>query len=916
MRFRICSLFLAYFLLAGTFVYSQTAIFGNIINKRTQKELIGVQVYLEDSTSTEGTISDNFGTFDLTLDKEPPFYLSFSLLGYQNTAVLIDQKDQYIKVSMVPEGSGDGTVMVESFKGQEEILAASRTRERKVQTTVSVDNHTILDLYNAPYPDFYQNVANLKEAHLHVSSLTLSSVNTRGFSDVQNWRFVQYLDGVELTPGLNFSLGNLLGSSFLDMRSMELVPGTTSSLYGANTFNGLLSMYTKNPFDYPGVSVYTTGGISQQDLGGTNPFWETGFRIAQAYNDRLAFKVNASYLNAYDWEAGDQSYHIRPQDIVRQAELLALPRVHPNFDAVHVYGDEVVVGVDLGEESGLTQINRSGFQEKDLIDYNIENYKVNAALHYKVLPDLEASYQFRFSAGDGIMRHRSVNPLVNVQNTIHRLGLKGRGISLLAYHMQENTQDSYQLLATGAFIQEKVKDNEEWARDYGLAFRGEIPGVEAGDHVFAREFADRDVPRTNSIPFHELLDDTRTNPDFTSGGSRFIDKSRMLHVEGIYSLDSLVDVADIQLGASFRRYSLDSEGQYFNDGPTGFGEPINVTDLGAFVQFSKDFWDERAAVNAAIRWDKNSNFAGRLSPRISGRVGFGSNQEHTIRVSFQQGFRNPAPMEGYKAKDLIESVALGGIQENIEQYTYLVGDQNVLSGPQIISSLVTLDSYRQFIDSGRVDPEILQPLRFPTLEQERITSFEVGYFGKVLPILTVDANVYYNQYQGFIYRVQGYSPLADRVFSTYSNVQDQISSLGASISGIVDLPGSYTAEGSFTFASFDADAASANTPEFLPGFNTPESRVRINVSNPVLWNNVGFSVNYNWNSSFVWQSPFGQGEVPSYGTLDLAVFCPIPQWNFRAKLGATNLLGKDYQTMYGGPLVGSQYFLTLIYDSF
>jgi outer membrane receptor protein involved in Fe transport len=37
---------------------------------------------------------------------------------------------------------------------------------------------------------------------------------------------------------MNFVLGNLIGLSEVDVQSVELLPGASSALYGANAFNG------------------------------------------------------------------------------------------------------------------------------------------------------------------------------------------------------------------------------------------------------------------------------------------------------------------------------------------------------------------------------------------------------------------------------------------------------------------------------------------------------------------------------------------------------------------------------------------------------------------------------------------------------------------------------------------------------
>ncbi len=909
-------IFFALFFLVGHVAYSQTNIYGNILDKQNQNALIGVQVLIDDSTKVEGTISDKFGSFDISTEKNPPFHLKFNLLGYEEKWIQITENEQYIKVVLKQQAQKDEKVFIESQKVGGEVLSPSRLREHKESSPISVDKLNTFNLSTGPYPNYYQAAANLNEAQLTISSLTLQSINTRGFTSVQNWRFIQHLDGVELTPGLNFSLGNLLGSSLLDMQQLELVPGTASSLYGPNAFNGLLSMYTKNPFDYPGISILTTAGITQQESAGTKPFLETAIRVSQVLTSQWAFKLNVSYLDAYDWEGNDESFHLRPELIDQKDELLQRPRNHPNFDAVHVYGDEVATRVDLLGDGNLLPINRTGFSESALIDYNIENFKANAAIHYKPTSALEASYQFHFTEGDAVLRHGAVFPLVNVQNYIHRLGVTGKDFSFLGYHVSENTQDSYQLLATGAFIQEEIKSSDEWARDYSLAYQGLIPGIEAAQHDAARSFADRDVPGAESAPFKRLLDQTRLNPDFTTGGSRFIDRSSMLHLEGNYSLDTLTDWMDILVGGSFRSHNLDSKGQFFNDGGLGFGEPITVTDMGAFVQGSKSIDNDRILIRASARVDKNKNFSPRFSPRISGRIAVDPNRAHTLRLSLQQGFRNPSPIEGYMAKDLIETFSLGGLEDNITNFRYAMGDQSFVSGEELFDSFVTLESYQEFLSQGENNPEVFQSQQLNYLVQEQITSIEIGYLGHVSPQISVNANLYYNLYRDFVNLVNTYSPLAERVFSIYTNVEEQITSLGGHVGANVILPRDFRASLNLNYASFDADEAIQNNPGFLPGFNTPEFQAQAGIANYNFWNNLGFNSSYRWVNGFTWQSPFGEGEVDSYGSLDLTLLYNVPDWNIRLKLGGTNLLGQEYQTLYGGPQIGSQYFFTIVFDTY
>ena len=164
-------------------------------------------------------------------------------------------------------------------------------------------------------------------------------------------------------------------------------------------------------------------------------------------------------------------YHITVPRIPMMDTLLGLPRNHPNFDAVNVYGDEVQVGVDLGDEEPIL-VNRSGIAERDIVDYEILHYRFHSALHYKIKENLEAIYDFRYSRGDAILRHTTIYPFVNASQYTHRLELKGNNFFVRGYYSAENARDSYAMLATGAFIQEGLKSSPAWAEDYGRAFPG------------------------------------------------------------------------------------------------------------------------------------------------------------------------------------------------------------------------------------------------------------------------------------------------------------------------------------------------------------------------------------------------------------------------------------------------------------
>ena len=83
------------------------------------------------------------------------------------------------------------------------------------------------------------------------------------------------------------------------------------------------------------------------------------------------------------------------------------------------------------------------------------------------------------------------------------------------------------------------KQMQPGAADYGAAYRGEVPGVAAGNHDLARVYADRDLIPIGSDSFNILRKTTLASTDITKGGSKLDDKSHLTSVEGNYTFTSI-----------------------------------------------------------------------------------------------------------------------------------------------------------------------------------------------------------------------------------------------------------------------------------------------------------------------------------------------------------------------------------------
>ena len=886
-------------LVAAVSVQAQVTVTGTVSD--SDGPLIGATVLIEGTTM--GSITDLDGKYSLNVP-DVPATLRFSYTGYE---------------TQTKEVTGTSIINVEMAVSSElltgVVISASGKAERELEAPITVESVSVTDIRGSASFSPYDIISNLKGVSTSTGGLTFTQINTRGFADMQNWRFVTLVDGMDVAPpGLNYAVGGNSGPADIDIVGIELVPGANSALYGANAFNGLLAVRTKDAFTYQGLSAYVKGGVTIQDAQGTNPLFDGGFRYARSVGDRFAFKVNFGTLQGTDWEANDESYYIS-QTIAASGQqavdaLLALPRDDPNFDAVNIYGDEVIAQVDLTGNGSLTDINRTGWKERDIIDYGIQLYKADASLYYK-LGDVKKnnilSYTYRYLQSDAILRHTTVYPLRNLFQQWHRVNFEGSGLNFTAYYTAEDAADSYAMLATGAFLEQGALSNDIWADRYGQAFQGNIAGVAAGDHSAARAYADEARLTPDDPAWQALRDATLSNSNIAEGGSKFVDNTSMISGNLSYDLNETLiseSILSVQVGANARRYNLLSEGQLFNDGPTGFNEPIGILEYGAFVQVGKKLWEDRISLQASARYDKNSNFDGRITPRASATIALDNDRNHYLRGSYQTGFRNPATQETYIALDIGRALLWGGVQDNWENSTFTTALGAEIDGITVYESLV--DPLNNFNASN---------LDF--IKQERNETFDVGYKGVWGGKLFLDVNYYRTTYKDFVYRATTFSTALARFILVYSNVDQDVTSSGVSAGADYQISrrSGLKIGANYTYAKFDAEEAIENTTGFFAGFNTPEHRFNLSLSgNKVYESDFGFDLKFRWQDDFIWESPFGVSPIESYYVVDLALTYAFEDIGSQLKIGANNLTMNEYQNLYGGPNVGSIFFIGWTYD--
>lgn len=918
-------------LLATTIAYSQTSISGTVKDKATGEGLAGVNIVVKGSVL--GTITNARGEFKLSVNQSPPLTLTYSFIGYTTQEMQVTDANATVDISME-----ESTLL-----GQEIVVTASRIEESIIKSPVTIEKVDLIAIQQTTAPDFFDALTNVKGVQANSGSLNFTQINTRGFATIANVRFVQLVDGMDTSaPLLNFPTGNIVAMSELDAESMELLPGAASALYGPNAFNGLLMMKSKSPFEYQGLSVMFKGGITTSDAQGENfPLYNVGIRYAKAFNNKFAFKVNFSMLDATDWKSNDYT-----TDRLNPASTINLSG-KPNFDGLNLYGDETPIPVPIGGTFGTLDLRRTGFREEDILDNSdATSMKYDIGLHYRINDNLELIYNYRFGGGSSIYQGTEKYALRDFTQQFHKLELKGANFFVRGYMTETKDGDSWNMSAQGGYMNEYLSPTAtQWAPNYAnryvLAMQGYIPTVPAGNpeaaHADARKWADnvdgyrdpnavkRPVPGTQA--YTDLVNAVRGNLfQRTPPGSSFVDNSRLYHGEFSYNFKQ-IEFIELLVGGNIRQYDLFSEGTIFNEDPEGDGkfERVKINEFGFYGQAAKTL-GESLKITASMRYDKNENFDGQVTPRVSAVYTF--SETHNIRASFQTGFRNPDTQAQFIYFPSSGGTLLGSTEANAANY----GVHN--------GGAWTQASYNAFRASGgSLNPDgttnggnasLLVEANIPYVQPEQLKSFEIGYKGLFSQTVLIDLNAYYTNYTDFIggeivaikketthqgVVVPAGTPgatVAGSLYSPYANKKDDVQSYGVGLGLTYNLPKGFSVNASYSYATFQTDA----TGDFRSGFNTPENKYTIGLGNRKVAKNLGFNLNYRWQEEYLWESSFGLWDVPEFGVFDAQINYKVPSIKTIVKVGGTNLFGGDYRTNFGAPFVGQQMYISLTFDEF
>ncbi|MFN4082585.1 MAG: TonB-dependent receptor domain-containing protein [Bacteroidia bacterium] len=298
-------IFIAFFLLLNSSLFSQVKITGKVIDAISNEPLTGVVVVVEKN----GTITGITGDFTLNItDYNFPLVAEFKMVGY-NTEKVTFFNQQAVTVKLTSSNKMLNQVVV----------AGQRSLVNVYRTTAATEVIKPYLIENKITTNMNKLVDQIPSVHVVDGQINIRSGS--GWSYGAGSRVLVLLDGM---PFLTGDAGQVQWK-FLpieNVEQVEVIKGASSVLFGSSALNGMVNLTTKQATDKPYTKVNVFAGVYSKPNAGdglnypyANLQNQAGFNIFHAQkfgsDKNNSFSVAANYLNDEGYRFGEYDKRFR-----------------------------------------------------------------------------------------------------------------------------------------------------------------------------------------------------------------------------------------------------------------------------------------------------------------------------------------------------------------------------------------------------------------------------------------------------------------------------------------------------------------------------------------------------------------------------------------------------------------------------
>lgn len=176
------------------------------------------------------------------------------------------------------------------------VVTASRRPEKITDAPATITRIDASAIENTVGNSFAPALKAVKGLDFIQVGVTAVAVNARGFNSAFNNRMLMMEDNrIAVLPENGLPVGAFTPIPKLDLAGIEVLVGPGSALYGPDASNGVITLQSKDPRDYPGTSVEVSGG--------SRSFYDMQGRHAGVVGSgRVGYKLSGEYQSAKDWQ--------------------------------------------------------------------------------------------------------------------------------------------------------------------------------------------------------------------------------------------------------------------------------------------------------------------------------------------------------------------------------------------------------------------------------------------------------------------------------------------------------------------------------------------------------------------------------------------------------------------------------------
>jgi outer membrane receptor for ferrienterochelin and colicins len=251
-----------------------------------------VQVIDGDGGRITGSLTNQAGRFIISNVPAGTYAVVATMTGYETGRV------EGVSVVAGQSTSVDLELRTRAIDLDPVVVSASRRVERALDAPARVEVVGTQEIQERPAITPTDHLRSTPGVDVATSGVQSTNVVTRGFNNIFSGALHVLTDHrIAGVPSLRVNYLHFVPANNEDLDRMEVVLGPGAALYGPNTANGVLHMFTRSPLIHTGTAVSISGG-EQSLLHGT-------FRTSHLVSENFGIKLSGQYFRADEWEHRD-----------------------------------------------------------------------------------------------------------------------------------------------------------------------------------------------------------------------------------------------------------------------------------------------------------------------------------------------------------------------------------------------------------------------------------------------------------------------------------------------------------------------------------------------------------------------------------------------------------------------------------